>query len=493
MFSNNSLVIKETNRVEDRNWDWLIFGFAILSLLIGAAVAYLVGSTGLLSILITSIIVLIIIAVLYPGLALFGLLFVVYINLSDVLINYHGLPSIAKPLVAIVFGIILIRAAVFKDRFRGWQSFVFLAVVYGLIGVIPMLIATNYSAVFLSLQDYLKDVFIGLEIILLIRTPKSLRQTVWILLIAGLLMGALTFYQQITGTFDNPYWGFGANKTDTTSGLRLAGPIGDPNTYAQIMAVLLPLALERVWNEKRTLPRFLALVALFLCGFTVIFTYSRGGFLAVIFSLAFMAIRRPPRPALAIGMLGILIFIFQLLPESYLTRVSTLFDFLPNSQTSILQDFSFRGRSSENLVGEMMFLDHPVIGVGAGNFNAHYQDYSRRLGLDPRRDPRSAHSLYLEVASERGVLGLTVFFAIIGSAYWSLRQAEKRYLRLGMKDFADLTVAISAGLTAYLAAALFLHDLFIRYFWVLIGIAWAAASIAKQVHRSSKSTRVLLS
>ena len=491
MFSSNSLTVRDANQIKNKNGNWWIIGFAILSLLIGAAVAYLVGKTGLLSILITSIVVLILIAVIYPELALFGLLFVVYINLSDVLINYHGLPSIAKPLVGIVFGVILIRAAVFKDHFRGWQSFVFLAVTYGLIGVVPMLIATDYAGVSLSLQDYLKDVFIGLEIILLIRTPKNLRQAIWILLIAGLLMGCLTFYQQFTNTLDNSYWGFGASKLDSTSGLRLAGPIGDPNTYAQIMAVLIPLALERIWNEKKTLLRFLALLIVFLCGFTVIFTYSRGGFLAVIFSLLFIAIRRPPRPTLALAMAGILIIIFQTLPQSYLARIATLFDFLPNSQQSALQDRSFRGRSSENLVAVMMFLDHPLIGVGAGNFNVHYQDYSRRLGIDPRRDPRSAHSLYLEVASERGVIGLIVFAVIVGSAYWGLWRAEKRYLSVGMKDFADLTVALSSGLTAYLAASLFLHDSFIRYFWVLIGIAWAAAWVAQDAHQSSASSGIL--
>jgi O-antigen ligase len=256
------------------------------------------------------------------------------------------------------------------------------------------------------------------------------------------------------------------------------------------MAVLIPLALERFLNERRFLLRFLAVVILFLCGFAVVFTYSRGGFLAVILSLLFMAIRRPPRPALAAVLVGLLLIVFQLLPKTYVDRISTLFYFLPSSKESVLKDRSFRGRSSENLVAAMMFKDHPLVGVGAGNFNAHYQDYSRRLGLDGRRDSRSAHSLYLEVASERGLLGLAIFFVIVGSAYWSLWNAEKRYSRLGMRSFSDLAVAVECGLTAYLAAALFLHDSYIRYFWILIGIAWAAASIAEQAYHSSKRAGV---
>lgn len=486
MFSHSPPVAGSRNRTEGKNRNWLLLLTAILALLVGTAIAYLVGNTGWLSILIVSITILILTAVLYPELALFGLLFVVYLNLSDVLINYHGVPSIAKPVVGIVFGIILIRAAAFKDRFHGWRSFIFLTILYGFAGIIPLLIATDYDAISSTSQDYLKDVLIGLEIILLIRTPKNLRHAIWILLLAGLLMGGLTFYQQVTNTLENPYWGFGISRPDTTSGLRLGGPMWDPNTYAQIMAVLIPLALERFWNEKRSLLRTLALVVLFLCGFAVVFSYSRGGFLAVVLALLFMTIRRPPRPAVAAGLLGILLLVFQFLPETYTERISTLFYFFPTSNESVLQERSFRGRTSENLVATMMFKDHLLIGVGAGKFNDYYQEYSRKLGLDPRRDPRSAHSLYLEAAAERGLLGLAVFSVIVSFAYWSLWRAEKTYLLLGMKNFADMTVALSSGLTAYLAAALFLHDSYIRYFFVLIGIAWAAAAIAKQAYQSAR-------
>lgn len=486
MLAHNSQVAESPNRTADNKWNWLVPAIAILALLAGLAIGYLVGKTGLFSILIVSIMILILIAVLYPQLALFGLLLVVYLNLSDVLINYHGVPSIAKPVVGIVFGIILIRAAVFKDRFHGWKSFVFLVILYGLVGIIPMLIAADYDGISSTSPDYLKDVVIGLEAILLIRTPKNLRHAVWVLLLAGLLLGGLTFYQRVTNTLDNPYGGFGVSRPDTTSELRIAGPMWDPNTYAQIMAVLIPLALERFWNERRTLLRLLALGILVLCGFAVVLTYSRGGFLAVILSLLFMVIRLRPRPALAAGMLGILIIVFQLLPQAYVERLSTLLYFLPNDKESTLQDNSFRGRSSENLVAIMMFKDHPLIGVGAGNFNENYQNYARRLGLEFRRDPRSAHSLYLEAAAERGLLGLAVFFVIVSSAYWGLWRAEKRYLLLGMKSYANMTVALAGGLTAYLTAALFLHDSYIRYFFVLIGIAWAAASIAEQTYQSAR-------
>jgi len=490
MLSHNSLVVESVDRAQGKNGNWLLLAFAILALLVGTAIAFLVGNTGWLSIPIVSIIILILIAVLRPELALFGLLLVVYLNLSDVLINYHGMPSIARPMVGIVFGIILIRAAVFKDRFYGWRSFALLTVLYGLIGVLPMLIATDYEAISSTLQDFIKDVFIGLEIILLIRTPRNFRHVVWVLLFTGLLMGSLTFYQQVTNTLENPYWGFGIARADTVSGLRLAGPMWDPNTYAQIMAVLIPVALVQLWNERRPFLRFLTLVILFLCGFAVVFSYSRGGFLAVVLSLLFVVIRRPPRPAVAAVMLGLLLFVFQLLPQTYIERVSTLFYFLPSSKESVLQDRSFRGRSSENLVAIMMFKDHLLIGVGAGNYNAHYQDYSRKLGLDPRRDGRSAHSLYLEVAAERGLLGLALFSVIVGSAYWSLWRAEKKFSLLGMKSYADVTVAFASGLTAYLAAALFLHDSYIRYFFVLIGIAWAAASVAEQTYHATRQLEV---
>ena len=124
-----------------------------------------------------------------------------------------------------------------------------------------------------------------------------------------------------------------------------------------------------------------------------------------------------------------------------------------------------------------MFLEHPVIGVGIGNYNTNYLQYSRELGMDPRNQTRSAHSLYLELLAERGLVGFLTFAFIVYLAYRSLFSAKKELSSHGLHELAALYGALGIGLAAYFVAALFLHDAYIRYFWILIGLVWSAPAV----------------
>ncbi|WP_410964468.1 O-antigen ligase family protein, partial [Salmonella sp. SAL4447] len=68
----------------------------------------------------------------------------------------------------------------------------------------------------------------------------------------------------------------------------------------------------------------------------------------------------------------------------------------------------------------------PLLGVGPGNYQHNFQTYSRRLDLWPRQEDRQAHSLYLEIAAERGVIGLAGFALLalfVGSRGWIASRA----------------------------------------------------------------------
>ena len=252
------------------------------------------------------------------------------------------------------------------------------------------------------------------------------------------------------------------------------GPVGDPNFFAQVMVVLLPLAGERFVNEKKLFYRLIAAWAFIVSTLIVIFTYSRGAFLAAFVAIIFMSYRRRPVPSQIVIVLFAALIVYQFLPSNYVNRINTLFYFLPGgNNSSANNDISFRGRSSENIVGINMFLDNPIIGVGMGNYNSKYQQYSSQLGLDFRIEARSAHSLYLEILSERGLLGMISFIIMIYYTFVSLRGAERFFSKNKMDELSDLTYAIMVALITYLVTATFLHDALIRYFWLLMGIAWS--------------------
>jgi O-antigen ligase len=110
-----------------------------------------------------------------------------------------------------------------------------------------------------------------------------------------------------------------------------------------------------------------------------------------------------------------------------------------------------------------MLAEHPVLGVGPGGFRREYVDVSRMAELD--QPSPVAHSMYLEVAAELGVVGLLLFVGIITVALVS----SQRAVRLGADR--STAAAIQASLLAMLVAAAFLSEQYYMSLWAVIAIA----------------------
>jgi hypothetical protein len=133
-----------------------------------------------------------------------------------------------------------------------------------------------------------------------------------------------------------------------------------------------------------------------------------------------------------------------------------------------------------------MFTDNPVFGVGIGNFNSRYLQYALQLGVGQNVETQSAHNLYLQVAAERGIVGFLSFVAILYFSFTTLAQARSLFLKQKLTEFANLSTALGIGLVGYLVAALFLHDAYIRYLWLLVGIAASFLPVARNISSESK-------
>jgi O-antigen ligase len=144
-----------------------------------------------------------------------------------------------------------------------------------------------------------------------------------------------------------------------------------------------------------------------------------------------------------------------------------------------MSDDAFRGRKSEMIVALNMFLDHPIRGVGLGNYDVYYQKYSRKIFLDSRLEKRQAHSRYLEALAETGLVGFGAFCLIIWMMFRELWLARKAVVAKGINELADTITAFGIGMVGFLTTSIFLHDDFARFFWLLIGIAFAIPNIVK--------------
>jgi putative inorganic carbon (hco3(-)) transporter len=436
-----------------------------------------------------------------PELATLSFFLIFYTNAAVVVSRFHGVPYTIAAAFALLLVIPLATFLVIKREP--------LVVTPSLPYVFAFLAAVAVAAAFSSnpatarhfFSMYLSE---GLLLFLLVlnavRTPQMLHRIAWVLIVAGSILGALSVLQEATHTYGNDYGGFAqVDRVDTGGGFntgdnalgqknlrpRLGGPIGSENRYAQIMVVLLPLAVLRAWRERRLRRRIFAGAASLLILAGILLTFSRGA--AVALALVFLAM-------LAFGVLPVRRFVvvlaaatavvFVFVPD-YVVRLNSLqgVKSLESSQPGQV-DSALRGRQTENLAAFNTFLDHPIIGVGPGVYFTEYsQRYANELNLRYLASERRAHSLYLETAADTGALGLLAFLAMVGATLYHLRRAATHWRRR-RPDHALLADSFFFALLGYLGTALFLHLSYQRYFWVVLALAncviWAAGRDARR-------------
>jgi O-antigen ligase len=145
-------------------------------------------------------------------------------------------------------------------------------------------------------------------------------------------------------------------------------------------------------------------------------------------------------------------------------------------------DGAISGRATEMLAGLAVYLDHPFLGVGPGQYVPFYSEKYQlidELSFRHLPRPREAHNLYFSIGAVTGSAGLQVFFVIVGTLFAGLRWARRFWLPRSRRR-ADLAVAFSLSLVSYLGTGMFLHLSFERYLWFLVATASAAIHILRQ-------------
>jgi O-antigen ligase len=244
--------------------------------------------------------------------------------------------------------------------------------------------------------------------------------------------------------------------------------------------VLVPLALDRLWHEKRFVLRIVAGLSAIVNIIAIFYTYSRNGFVSMVFAVGLLFAQRRPNIVPWLVTLALGFAIIQFVPSTFTDRLSTLLQFASPSEQ--ITDASFRGRLSENLAAWNMFQDNPLLGVGLGNFRVNYQAYSREIGLDDRRTTRTPANLYLELLSEQGLVGTAIFFLLMYIVVKNLLTASRQFKLHGMITEAYMSTAILSGFAGYMFAAINKNSAYSNVFWLLIGIMLSAYQVAQSVH-----------
>ncbi len=421
----------------------------------------------------------------------------------DLLWNQFGLRAVGVALAGVILLALLLRGVALRRWPDGWKMPMALVSAYLLACVICTTQAQDAQLAKAMLIDVAKGATILFLVTSLCRSMRSLNRVIAAMLFAGCVMGTISVLQQWTGTFDQSFGPFGqVDHKLFPQGFKIyrsTSVIGDPNYYAQVLIILIPLAVVGLWRVRRPIAIAILFWTGLACVLAVMCTYSRGGLLtmlAVLVMLGVLALKYRPRRSSAALTCALLVAAVLLMPSHYATRMSTFGSFLPKDgqwqpKEQLSNEIGFRGRLSAALVGLEMFKDHPLLGVGPGNFRTHYQTYSHKLQIDPSNNiVRYAHSHYLAVAAETGLLGLTAFMTLLVVVCRRMHHAQKKLKHAGLPDPAMVVAAISVGIYGFLISSMFLDTGFIYHLWLLTGIAFALPRIAEhEIQRRETESR----
>lgn len=422
-----------------------------------------------------------------PAVATFLAAFVLYANVPAILVKEHAVPV---PLAGALVLLLLVPVA--HARLVRREPLVFDATLGLMLAFLAVLVLSSLGAMAhrLALARILEFAIEGVLLYWLVvnavRSLRTLRALAWGLVAAASLLGALSLYQGVSGAYSQEFGGL-AHRRHHVAGepgsrvreplRRAEGPVDEPNRFAQIMVVLVPVAGYLYRTAGSSTVKGLSALAGGLTLVGALLTLSRGAFVALALLAVAMALVRWIRPwHVLAGTLAAAAAVPAISPM-FLDRLASIADarhlLAGTSSGRDAADGAMRGRTTEMLAALHVFRDHPFLGVGPGQFKPFYsREYAQREDIRLRdiTIPRRGHNLYLELASETGILGLGVFLAAIGYLMRELWRARARLLN-AVGGCADLATALWLSLFAYLCTGMFLHLSYQRYFWLLVGMA----------------------
>lgn len=237
--------------------------------------------------------------------------------------------------------------------------------------------------------------------------------------------------------------------------------------------------------------RLVALAAACLCALALIATETRGATVGLVAAMFAAPLLAGPGRRLAAG---------SAVGFAALALVIWLAAFTPASTVNRLKDYGSGGSGRSELwtIGFRMVEDKPVRGVGAGNFPISSVHYLLEPGSTVRDEyivdiPKETHNIYLQVLSELGLVGATLFIAIIGLCVASALRAARAFRRAGSHTLENLSRGIVVALVALLVSSAFTTEVYSKQLYVMLAVGPALLAMAgRRGAQAPQSARAVL-
>jgi hypothetical protein len=205
---------------------------------------------------------LVVVSVRQPDQAVLVLLFLLYARLPDTSALDTSRRWLSESGFVLLLGTILVRRLVARrERWTVDRTIVLLSL-YAAAVALSGLNALNERAVLGALLACVREVALVFILSNLIVTGDQLRRASWALVASVALLALVGLFADLTGQDIGQLARIETNPVARTPGWPiLGGPVGESNYFAQMLIVVLPLALYRAFAELRAVLRWAGLAA----------------------------------------------------------------------------------------------------------------------------------------------------------------------------------------------------------------------------------------
>lgn len=311
---------------------------------------------------------------------------------------------------------------------------------------------------------------------------------------------------------------------EVSSGVsRAFGTFGRPNSYAGYLEMtLFPTVAMTTWYARKSLERYriyaterlqgmaasresrwnLARAVIALVAFAgsaavilsgIVASLSRGAWLGVAVGAFATAMLLGPVVRLIVittALIGAALLLggqAGFVPESYQERISESIDQFSTTEASNVpitaDNFATLERLAHWQTGLNMYRDHPALGVGVGNFNARFEEYSIREEF--RISQGHAHNYYIHTLAETGLIGLLVYLSLLLTIIFIALRVL--LARTAQGTLARMIVLGAFGSIIAVATHNLFENLHVLNLGIVISLLWALVIAGHERWRTQES------
>ena len=230
-----------------------------------------------------------------------------------------------------------------------------------------------------------------------VRTEKQMLLMVKLMVLAAVLVSLYGIYQHFFGTGGTETW----VDEDMFSSIstRVYSTLDNPNVLSEYLLLAIPLTASCLFASENWSGRLLYLAACGIMCLCMIYTFSRGGWLGLLFSIFIFLILVDRRFIFVILLGAVCLLLFS--PDVITERFSSIGN---------VTDTSTSYRVSIWMGTLAMLRDYWMTGIGPGTqaFNMIYPAYSYNTISAPH-----AHNLFLQIICDAGIAGILLFAILI--------------------------------------------------------------------------------